>query len=347
MSVEIKGDVISSNSVVSNEYIKTDLAAPIMIAFDITNKCNFKCLHCFNHSGENCYSDELGDADKMKVVEQIIELKPYIVCLCGGETTCCGVLFDIIKKLKQHIHTVNMVSNGYLITDSFAKKLKEAQITSVQISLDGINPEQHDTFRGHYGAFDHAINAINILNNNQIPVMTSLVPNKLNYRDTYNYFALCHKLKVRSARCMPYLPMGRGKTLGEKLILNKKEFRTFIQQMLKAQEDFPELHIDWGDPVDHTYRLPRNAKLGMDSYYMDVKSNGDIGVSAYFPIFVGNCLKHSLKEYWLAGYNKIWNNTEIVKMMEEIQGIDDFRKLSDMKTYRIDLVENNYELQNK
>lgn len=92
MSVKIKGDVITASSVFSSAYIKTDLVAPIMVAFDITNKCNLKCVHCFNHSGENIFDDELSNEEKLDVVSQILELNPYIVCLCGGETTCCNIL---------------------------------------------------------------------------------------------------------------------------------------------------------------------------------------------------------------------------------------------------------------
>lgn len=337
MSLKIKGDVISSGYISGSPYIKTNLAAPIMVAFDITNKCNFKCLHCFNHSGEDLFPDELSDTEKLNVVEQIIELKPFLVCLCGGETTCCKVLLQIIEKLSPVVPSINMVSNGYLIDKEFALKLKKAGVSAVQISLDGINAEQHDTFRGHYGAFEHAINAMKSLREVGLPILTSLVPNKLNYLDTYKYFELCEKMGVLSARCMPFLPMGRGQEIGNNLILNDDEYYIFYNQLLQAKNDFPNLTIEWGDPIDHTYRLPNNASLGLDTYSMDIRSNGDIGVSAYFPIVVGNCKKHTLKEYWDAGYNHIWNDKRIREMMNEITTIPDFNKLSNMKEYKTDI----------
>ncbi len=224
MSLDIKGDVISSSKISVNNYIKTDLSGPIMVAFDITNRCNFKCLHCFNHSGEDIFDDELTDQEKLNVVDQIIELKPYLVCLCGGETTCCNVLISIIEKLSKHVPTVNIVSNGYLIDKKMAHNLKMAGVSSVQISLDGINAEQHDTFRGRYGAFEHAIQAVKNLREENITVLSSLVPNKLSYKDTYKYFKMCYELGIVNARCMPYLPMGRAESLADKLELNSEEY---------------------------------------------------------------------------------------------------------------------------
>lgn len=139
---------------------------------------------------------------------------------------------------------MNLVSNGYLIDENVAKRLKESGISNVQISLDGINPEQHDNFRGKYGSFDKAINAIKCLKKVGIPVMTSLVPNKLNYKDTYNYFKICKELKVISARCMPFLPMGRGDSIGSKLLLNDEENNIFIQQLMSAKNNILGIDID-------------------------------------------------------------------------------------------------------
>lgn len=338
--MEIKGNVVTINEVYPDINIKTSLVAPIMVAFDITNRCNLKCVHCFNHSGEND-EDVLSHEDRLNIVNQIIELKPYLVCICGGETTCCNDLFEIIEKLAENIPTVNMVSNGYLIDENVVKKLKKANITNVQISLDGINSIQHDTFRGKMGSFDKAVNAIKLLRQENIPVLTSLVPNKLNYLDAYEYFKMCSELGVNSARCMPFLPMGRGGSIGDNLILNNEEYFLFKRLLNKAVKDFPNMNIEWGDPIDHMYRQPENANHGMDSYCMEIKSNGDIGVSAYFPIYVGNCLKHTLKEYWDAGYNKIWADTRIQTKMKEIENIEDFRKFNSMEEINIDLVEEN------
>lgn len=37
---------------------KDSVTGPLHLALDITNKCNYRCLHCYNASGENCVVDK-------------------------------------------------------------------------------------------------------------------------------------------------------------------------------------------------------------------------------------------------------------------------------------------------
>lgn len=63
-----------------------------------------------------------------------------------------------------------------MITEEVALKLKNEGINLVQISLDGINEIQHDTFRGYSGAFEKAILAIKRLTKIGVSVAVSTIP---------------------------------------------------------------------------------------------------------------------------------------------------------------------------
>lgn len=48
------------------------IGAPHSVALDITNKCNLRCLHCFNNSGENdVVANELSDNEVLELVDSI------------------------------------------------------------------------------------------------------------------------------------------------------------------------------------------------------------------------------------------------------------------------------------
>ena len=51
---------------------------------------------------------------------------------------------------------------------------------------------------------------------------------------------------------------------------------------------------------------------------------GDITVTTYLPIVVGNCMRYTLKEYWDGGYNMIWDNKYVLSHLNKIQTVDDF-----------------------
>ena len=68
------------------EFDKSDiLSGPLHIAIDITNKCNAKCLHCFNRSGNGLLRNEISDREMLEIFKEIAVIKPFSTCFCGGE----------------------------------------------------------------------------------------------------------------------------------------------------------------------------------------------------------------------------------------------------------------------
>ena len=310
-----------------NFYLMSKLVGPVMVSLDVTYNCNFKCLHCFNKSGDSDKVIEEVENDRlMELVDQVIELNPHTICLCGGETLCRSNILDVINKLTMNGICVSMVTNGYLIDRNMAKALIENGIRQVQISLDGIDNFQHDTFRGKKGAFCHAINAIKLLKENSLETLAvSLVPNKLNYMDIDKYIDLCIDLDVDLIRMMPFIPSGRGKSIGKKLILSDYEYFIFCKKLLQKENKIKgKIVIEWGDPLDHMRRMPLNAKNGLNTYSMEIKNNGDLTPTTYLPIVAGNLFKKSAKDYWNEGYNLIWKNEKLIEEVNKLQTIYDF-----------------------
>ena len=298
---------------------------PNMVALDVTTLCNLKCVHCFNDSGSNApFKDTKADV-KLDIARQVAELHPYNVCMCGGETLCCSNLLDIISILKPHVAMVSMVSNGFFMTREKAKELKNSGIKLAQISIDGHEAFIHDSFRGVDGSFEKAKNAVRYLHEAGISqVDLSMVPHKLNYKYFDKYMAMAYDLNIHEVRVMPFLPSGRGKSVGNRLILDKNEYFEFSRILEKMKyKYFGKVGILWGDPIDHMRRMPRNYDLGFNAYCIEVKTNGDLTVSTYIPVVVGNCTKHSLKEYWEGGYKYIWGNRKFLQYPEKIRNIYD------------------------
>lgn len=76
-----------------------NLSCPQSVCWDLTNKCNFNCLHCFNRSGDKNYyefQNELSYEEIQNCINQIIEVHPETVCLCGGEP----ILNNLFQSLR-------------------------------------------------------------------------------------------------------------------------------------------------------------------------------------------------------------------------------------------------------
>lgn len=304
------------------EYNK--LKGPVSVAFTITRDCNFRCIHCFNESGELCNMSASLET-LLNIAEQIVMLEPLNVCLCGGETLMdFNKALEVVRYLAPKVGNVNLVSNGFLVTEEKLKLLKEAGLNTIQISLDGDNEFTHDNMRGMSGAFKKAVNAIKIAKETGLNVAVSFVPQKLNYKYLGNACDLCFELGVSEFRAMPLIPMGRGGRISP-LLLSSEEYLKLqrIMEEKKYEYEF-KMNVQWGDPIDHLYRMPVNNKLKLNTYSMEVSFDGDITVTTYLPISVGNCLKNDLLEYWEAGYKNIWGNKEVLQYTNEIETIYDF-----------------------
>lgn len=305
-----------------------NLLRPKMMSWDITRKCNMKCMHCFNNSGDSKFHDfdnELSMEEMLNVANQIVELKPEQCCLCGGETLLNKYVFDIIRILSNGNILVNIVSNGLLLTESVAKKLKTSGINNVQISVDGLG-YQHDKFRNMDGAFKKAIKALTNLKKCNINSMVSFCPNTLNYKYFENYVSYMNDIGCTNIRMMPLLPLGRGKLNFSKLLLTSNQTFEFVQKLTYLRAKYPNITFEWGDPIEHLVLVLTNKNKCPNT--MGILSNGDLSVTPYIPIIVGNVREKTLMEYWHGGYNKIWRNPDILNIIKKVKTVNDLESLS-------------------
>lgn len=313
-----------------------NLLRPKMMSWDITKKCNMKCMHCFNNSGDSKFHDfdnELSKEETLNVANQIVELKPEQCCLCGGETLLNEHVFDIIRILSNGNIIVNIVSNGLLLSESVAEKLKASGINNVQISVDGLG-YQHDKFRNMDGAFKKAIQALKNLKKYNIKSMVSFCPNALNYKHFDNYVSYMNDIGCTNIRMMPLLPLGRGKLNYSHLLLTSNQTFEFVQNLIHLRIKYPNITFEWGDPIEHLFLVLTNKSKIPNT--MGILSNGDLSITPYIPIIVGNVREKTLMEYWESGYNKIWRNSHILNIIKAVKTVNDLEKISS-STYKFNL----------
>lgn len=307
------------------DLLKDDSSGPISVAFTITSKCNYKCRHCYNNSGDDIYKD-MSDEELLDVTEQICELRPLSVCLCGGEPLIRGeIVYKIAKKLSDNCGIVNLVTNGSTINEKVLDKLKAAGINTIQISLDGSTPFMHNNIRLNKDAFDMAVNAIRLSKEKGFRVAVSCCPNKLNRYSTRDIAKLVYELGADELRFMPLILMGRGADM-QNLELSSDEYLLLQQEIENLKNIYrnKELNISWGDPIDHLYRMPVNAQNDISTYSLEIRFDGKLTISTYLPIVVGDVKKHKLREYWYFGYNKIWKDERILKYVSDFFSTSQF-----------------------
>lgn len=305
------------------------LVGPFECAIDITNKCNYRCKHCYNASGENSVIDnELSDDEFLDFIKNLANLHIYNICFCGGEPLLrLDLVLESANILKSKgVPFISIVSNGYFWNDDVARRIKESGINRVQISLDGACEDTCYKLRGNKDAFKKAINALKLLKKYKFKdTNIAFCPTRFNIDEFEEVCNLCRKLDVKLIRVQPLMLSGRATKFKNELQQDKKQYVEFLKIIDRLNSKYKgNLIINWGDPLDHLYRYG-NGDMSF-STFSSIKANGDITVSPYIPLTVGNVKKHKFSDYWENGLPRAWSLDIMKKLVSNILCIEDMGK---------------------
>lgn len=111
---------------------------PIMAHIIPIRRCNLSCTYC------NEYDDFSKPVPKDVLVGRIHRLGDLglsILTLSGGEPLLHPELDDIIHATRRRGILAGMITNGYLLTAERVKRLNEAGLDHLQISIDNVMPD--------------------------------------------------------------------------------------------------------------------------------------------------------------------------------------------------------------
>ncbi len=137
--------------------------APYLIALNLTERCNLGCEHCYLDAKvmKHGATDELDTNELKTAIDSIAEIGPEaMVVLTGGEPLLRPDIEDLASHASSRGLMVVVGSNGLLLTSDRIASLQQAGVAGIGLSLDSLNPQQHDAFRGRKGAWLKTMGAI-------------------------------------------------------------------------------------------------------------------------------------------------------------------------------------------
>jgi len=142
---------------------------PKSITFELTYRCNLKCVMCpqaLDLKKENSIlKNQMKENTELnlKEIESIINeariMKVQNIILTGGEPFIRKDINYIIQSIKNNKLTCNIITNGGLITEKNVDLIVDLGVDRITFSLDG--PEDiHNLIRGNKRQFQDIINII-------------------------------------------------------------------------------------------------------------------------------------------------------------------------------------------
>lgn len=170
---------------------------PLNVTLELTTRCNIKCDHCYNYD-RRCappaaQRDELSDVQILDLIDQIAAAGGFSLHLSGGEALLHRGLFDFIARARQHHLQVTLKTNGVALAPKVAKRLDDAGVSQVDISIYGGSAQSHDTFTHAPGSFEKTLAGIRAAAATSMEVQISYCLMQQNAHEVDAIFALAQK----------------------------------------------------------------------------------------------------------------------------------------------------------
>ncbi len=141
-----------------SEHHSTGKQRPIVV-WNCTRRCNLHCVHCYGSASDKDPAEILSTEQAKSFIRDLAEFGVPVILFSGGEPLLRQDIFELARFAGGLGLRTALSTNGTLITEATAQKIKNAGFAEVGISLDGIGTN-NDRFRGKKGAYEAALRGI-------------------------------------------------------------------------------------------------------------------------------------------------------------------------------------------
>ncbi len=192
-----------------------------VVVWNVTRRCNLKCVHCYSSSQNIQYSDELSTEEGKKLIADLASFGSPVMLFSGGEPLARKDLPELVQFAVDKGMRAVISTNGTLITKEKAAIFSRIGLSYVGVSLDGMK-ETHDSFRGVKGAFDASMNGIRICQDAGIKVGVRFTISRRNFLEIPLIFDLIERENVPRACFYHLVYSGRGSDLIDEDLSHEK-----------------------------------------------------------------------------------------------------------------------------
>ncbi|MFU8768181.1 MAG: 12,18-didecarboxysiroheme deacetylase [Desulfotignum sp.] len=206
-----------------------------VVVWNMTRRCNLKCVHCYARSEDISYDNELTREQALSMMVDLADFGVPVLLFSGGEPLVHPRLVEYAQYAVSKGMRAVISTNGTLITKEKAIVLKQIGLSYVGISLDGLE-QTHDRFRGVKGSFRRAMAAIENCQTAGIKVGLRFTINKRNVQDIPGIFDLLEEKNIPRACFYHLVYSGRGSEIAKE-DLTHEETRQVLDLIMERTRD--------------------------------------------------------------------------------------------------------------
>ena len=300
-----------------------DLRLPLNGHFDLTYRCNERCVHCYLEHDDY---GELTTEEVKSVLDQLARAGTLFLTFSGGEVFLRRDFFELVRYARGLHFDLSLKTNGLLITPERAAELAALHVRRVQISIYSAEPSIHDTITKVPGSLERSLRAIRHLKECGLPVKIACPLMQLNLGGLEGVRRLADELGVPYVLDLTITPMMNGSAEPLRLRLETRELLPILSdRRLNPRvklKPTSELSVDTlgstyahgSTLAHHPERKPRDhaepdecdqgkegspdipCSAGHNSFY--ISPYGDVYPCVQMPLPTGNLRQQGFEEIW-------------------------------------------------
>ncbi|MBI2855404.1 MAG: radical SAM protein [Chloroflexi bacterium] len=300
---------------------------PDLVSWNVGNSCNLRCPHCYLSAGERGPA-ELSFEEGCRLIDQLASAGSRMLILTGGEPLMHRDITELARYASSRGLLVVLGTNGMLLTSKRVGQLREAGVAGAGISLDSLQPEWHDSFRGVPGAWKGAVRGIRECVAQGLPVLLQMTALPWNYQEIPDMVEFAYREGVTGFTLYFLVCTGRGEQLSD---ITPRQYEEALASLVEAQQLYPQMMVrarcapqiarmasQQGSP------LVGNAGCLAARHYCRITPEGNVTPCPYLPLVGG-----SIRERPFAD---IWDNSPAFRRLRQEApggkcGICDFREM--------------------
>ena len=257
-----------------------------IIQFQYNYTCNFRCEHCSvkRFQGRN-KARSFTIADVKELARQADEMGLARFVITGGEPLVFKDFDALVAAIDPEKFYINCDTNGWLLDKRRAKHIKRIGVDRIQLSIDSLDADEHDRFRGVKGSHERAMKSVDVALGAGLGIFIQTVVTKQRlYSDEFIEFVEHFNTKGIGVFVSYAKPVGSWE--GNFDVLVDKDDMKYMEALERKHRVFTHLTPAYG------LNMGCIAVKGMIS----VTQYGDVLPCPYIHVSIGNVFKEPLKD---------------------------------------------------
>ena len=283
-----------------------------LIAINLTRRCNLACEHCYLDADtlRDGSKDELTTEEVCSLLDEVANCGDgTMVVLTGGEPLARRVLETIASYGSRLDLTMVVGTNGTLLTEQRVKSLKQSGVLGVGISLDSLDPDFHDTFRGKKGSWSKTINGIENCRKLGLDFQIHFSVSEGNANELQAMIDFSRSSGARVLNIFFLVCTGRGEAVTD---ITPSHYEKILNELITAQQRYTDIiirarcaphfkRVAWQrDPGSELNRISGQEADGCiaATHYCRITPEGGVTACPYISDEAGNIRQQNFSEIW-------------------------------------------------